>query len=127
MIMISTSFGITYFRIKGSYTPQVNIILDIVLYIVIPFIINITSNKNNRWFEQYSVFNIVNTLTINIALYFCYLGLTYWSNLLNSLLPIDSMWLSASTMFLINFEVYIGLVTFMLSMNILIKKIKGDK
>lgn len=101
--------------------------MDIVLYIIIPFIISITIEKDDRLFSEYNVFGIVSTLTINIALYLCYLGLTYWSGILNSLFATSTLWLNSSTMFLINFEIYIGLITFMLSINILIVKLKEKK
>lgn len=118
---------ITAFRLYGTYTPQQNILLDIILYVGIPFTISITSCAKDKLFNNNSLFSIISTLTINISMYFCYLGITYWSNVLNSLLPLDTVWLTASTMFLINFEIYIGLITFMLSMNILIKKLKENK
>lgn len=124
IIIIVPVICITIFRLYGKYTPQQNLLMDVLLYVVIPFVIDITDTKDNRLFEDLKIFNIVIILTINIALYFCYLGLTYWSNLVTSLLPITTIWVSSSTMFLINFEIYIGLITCMLSMNILISKFK---
>ena len=63
-------------------------------------------------------------MSIQIGIYFLYLGLSFWSNILNSILPIDTMWLLSSAMTLIELEVYFGLIIFMLSMNMLIKKIR---
>jgi hypothetical protein len=99
----------------------------VLLYVVVPFVINITTDKSNRLFEKIDIFSVVTTLSINIFIYFSYLGLTYWSNILTSLLPIQTVWLSSSTNFLIRIEIYIGMITYMLSMNMLIKKIKEEK
>ena len=124
IIMIITTVCVMAFRLYGKYTPQQNLFMDTLLYILVPFIIAITTDRKYRLFEDLKIFNIVIILTINISLYFCYLGLTYWSNLVTSLLPITTIWVNSSTMFLINFEIYIGLITCMLSMNILISKFK---
>lgn len=125
-IIFGASILITTIRMFAKYTAQQNILFDIMLYISVPFIITLTTNKKYRLFNHFNVFNVVLTLTIHIALYFCYLGLTYWSNLLTSLYPVGVIWLNSSTMFLINFEIYIGLLTFMLSMNVLIQKMKEN-
>ena len=123
MVLIVFAFGITTFRLIGTYSATFNMFLDIVLYVLVPFFINVTTSKKHKIFEN-NLFGIVTTLSINIFMYFGYLGLNFWSNLLNSLLPIDTMWLPASTNLLIQLEVYIGLVTLMLSMNGLVQYVK---
>lgn len=126
ILIVSISFGVTCFRLFATYTAQVNILLDILVYVVVPFVINITIDYDKNPFGCNSVFSIVVTLSINIFLYFAYLGLTYWSLLLNSLLPNNSLWVMSSTNFLVNFEVYIALIILMLSMNVLMIKIKEN-
>lgn len=126
ILIILLPILITAFRLYGTYTPQQNILIDILLYVAVPFIINMTTTKEDRLFKNNKVFSVISTLTINIAMYFCYLGLTYWSGVLNSLLPINTLWLLSSAQFLIRFEVYIGLIALMLSLNILIKIIKEN-
>lgn len=125
-ILVVASVGITAIRMYVEISAQLNIVLDIFIYVLVPLIINFTTNEKDRLFGK-SINNIVMAITIQISLYFCYLGLTYWSGLLNSILPINTMWLSASAMFLINLEVYIGLIAFMFSMNALITSIKNKE
>lgn len=122
--IILFSVGVVAFRMFATYTQQVNILLDVLLYIVVPFAINITTDKTNRLFEKMDIFAIVTTLSINIFLYFGYLGVTYWSNILTSLIPIKTVWLTSSTNFLIRLEIYIGMITLMLSLNMLIQYFK---
>ena len=124
VIILIFAVGITAFRMFGEYTPQENILLDVLLYVVIPFSINITTDKDDRLFENISIFEIVTTLSINIFIHFSYLGIVYWSNILASLLPIKTVWLNSSTNFLIQLEIYIGMIIFMLSMNMLIQYFK---
>lgn len=92
-------------------------VYDICLYIIIPLLINFTTDRQYRMSKSPII-----TIALQIMLYFVYLGLAYWSNLLASLLPITQTTLPASVHFLIKFEMYIGLVTLMLSMNLFIKK-----
>ena len=126
LIMLVVAFSITAFRTLATYTYQVDIICDVFVYILIPFVINLTSSKDRKLFDR-SVFGIVMTLALNIMMYFCYIGLGYWSNLLTSILLIEPIYLASSTFFLITLEMYIGLVIFMISMNIVIKEIKQMK
>lgn len=123
LVLIIFAFSVTTFRILGTYSAMLNIFLDIVIYILVPFFITITTNVKYRMFEN-SLFGVVTTLSINIFMYFGYLGLNFWSNILNSLLPINTIWLPASTNLLIQLEVYIGLITLMLSMNGLVRYVK---
>ena len=102
----------------------VEFIYDILLYVTIPFIVNITTERKYKVFEKTNVTSIVTTLSIQILLYFCYLGLCYWSNVLSSSIPNVQTYFSSSKMFLIYFELYIGLVLLMLSLNTAINKIK---
>lgn len=101
-------------------------IFDIILYIIIPIIINITSNKNYRLFEKINLTNVVNLISLQILLYFSYLGLTYWSSLLSSFIITSQITLYSSAYFLIFIEVYMGLVLIMLSLNIFISEQKGE-
>lgn len=92
-------------------------IYDIGLYIIIPLIINLTTNKKYK-----NIKSPIITIALQIMLYFVYLGLSYWSGLLTSLLPLTQIKVASSVQFLIKFELYIGLFTLMLSMNLFIKK-----
>ena len=118
-IAITTVTARTLFTLSN----KTHIILDLCIYIVVPFVINLTTNSERKLFKNDS-FGIITTLSINILIYLCYLGLGYWSGVLNSLLPINPLWLSSSANFLIQIEVYIGIVVLMLSMNILVGYIK---
>lgn len=97
----------------------VEFIYDVFLFIIVPSIIYITTNKEDRL-----IGNPVVTISMQILLYFTHLGICYWSSLLSSLLPISQVKLPASTHFLVRFETYIGLVLLMLTMNLYIKKEK---
>lgn len=98
-------------------------IFDILLYIIIPIVINLTSNKEHILFKKRNFDSIIITISVQILLYFCYLGLCFWSNLLNSLIPVIQNCPLSSTMFLIYFEFYIALIALMLTFNITIKYI----
>ena len=100
-----------------------HMLFDILLYILLPLFINITTNAKDKLLKK-SLFDIVLLITLQISLYFYYLGLGYWSGLLTSYLPQIPTLLSASTNFLIRLEMYIGVVMIMLSMNMVIRKIK---
>lgn len=122
-IIVFIPLGVVSLRTLCTLTNQQHLLLDILVYMVVPFIVNITSNKKDKLFDN-NAFGIISTLSINIILYFYYLGLGYWSGVLTSLLPINPMWLLSSAMFLIKLEVYIGLFAFMLSSNISFNYIK---
>lgn len=124
LIILISAVGITTFRMFGVYTQQANILMDVLLYVIIPFVINITTDKNDRLFHKINVFAVVTMISVNVFIYFGYLGLGYWSAILNSLLPIQTSWLLSSANFLIKLEVYIGLTMLMLSLNMLILNIK---
>ena len=103
-------------------TPMyVEYILDLILYIIIPIIVNITTDKEYILFKKRSLENIVITISVQILLYFCYLGLAYWSSLLNSLIPVIQECPISSVVFLIYFEVYMSLICLMLTFNTTIK------
>lgn len=120
ILLYATAFVMIVLRTFLDLSMKFHVIIDVVAFIFIPFIINITTNKKERLFNR-DLFGVVMTLTLNIVLYLYYLGLGYWNGVLNSLLPINPMWLLSSANFLIKFETYIGLFTLMLSANILIK------
>lgn len=103
-------------------TPMhVEYILDIILYVTIPLIINLTTSKEYILFKKRNLENIVITISVQILLYFCYLGLAYWSSLLNSLIPVIQECPISSVIFLIYFEVYMSLIFLMLTFNTTIK------
>lgn len=123
LIIFISSVAVTTIRLFVKISYQLNICLDVVVYIVVPLVVNLTTDKEYRLFGN-NLFDIILTITIQISLYFCYLGLGYWSTLLTSILPLDTMWLTSSLNFLTQIEMYIGIITFMLSMNMLIIKVK---
>lgn len=113
IILVCSTFLITTCRMLIKTPFYMEFVYDVLLYIIVPTIINyITDIKN------VSTRNIILLLSIHVLLYFVYLGLSYWSNLLSSLIPITQTALAASASFLIRFETYIGLILLMLSMNI---------
>ena len=120
IIIVLSSTGIVALKLLLYPSISIQIILDIYLYIIVPFIINITTDT------KYKVISKVYTLICQILLYFCYLGICYWSSTLNSLLPITQIYTGSMQIFLIYFEVYIGLISLMLTTNILLSKIKGE-
>ena len=123
LILICFCFGCSVFRMLATYTMQLNILIDVIVYIFVPFVITITMDKEDRLFDK-NVFGIMITLSINIFLYFSYMGIGYWSGILNSLIPNATLWLTSSANMLIQLEVYIGMITLMLSLNELVKFIK---
>lgn len=126
VILCVSCLLVTSIRLYVQITYTLNIFLDIFIYILIPLLINITSSLEDRLLNN-SLSGIILTISIQISLYFCYLGLGYWSTLLTSILPLDTLWLTSSLNFLTQFEIYIGIVMFMFSMNYLIKKIKESE
>ena len=123
VIIVVSSVSMITLKLLVFIPIKFQFLIDTFLYIVVPLIINLTTDKEYKIFKSR---NFVVILAIQILLYFCYLGLCYWSNLLNSLLPIDQIVLNSMDTFLIYFEVYIGLIALMLSCNMLLSKIKGD-
>ena len=123
VILAISSIGITVLRLLVPLSYVVQIVIDLFIYIIIPIIINLTSDNECRLLNK-NIFNIILIITIQCGLYFCYLGLTYWSCLLNSMLITTPLFTTASRQFLVGLEVYIGLISFMLGMNLTIKKIK---
>jgi len=117
LILIISVPCITVCRMTLKTPFFVEFIYDICLYVVIPLIINFTTDKKYKTLKSPII-----TIALQIMLYFVYLGLSYWSGLLTSLLPIMQMKVPASVQFLIKFELCIGLFTLMLSMNLFIRK-----
>lgn len=126
LLIILSCYFITWIRLNNNLKYSTQILLDIIGYVIIPFVVNITTEKESKLLNN-NLVGIVLSLSIQITFYFCYLGLTYWSSLLNSLIVINPMFVATSRHFLIFFEVYIGIIISMISSNLLIKKIKGDK
>ena len=124
-IIIAVAFLNSYIKLKHTVVFRTHILFDVLMYIAIPLFINFTSERKNRL--NFNLFNIVLTISMQIALYFCYLGLCYWSSLLNTLILINPILISASANFLIQSELYMGLVVLMLSFNVLLNNIKGEK
>lgn len=128
VIILGSAFGIISIKTFTNVSDRMYIVYDLIAYILIPLIINLTTKKDYKIYINNKLANIVITITIQILLYFCYLGLTYWSGLLNSFLPTSYYLIPSSTSFLIRLEVFIGLISLMLSLNILIKNVnKGGK
>ena len=121
VIIALSSVAMITLKLLVDVPVEFQFLIDIYLYIIVPLIINLTTSSEYKAFKNKS-FAI--TLTIQIMLYFCYLGLCYWSSLLNSILLIEPTQVCSMTSFLIFIEVYIGLVVIMLCCNILLSKIK---
>ena len=122
VIIAIASFGITTLKMLLNTTFQLYVLYDIINYILVPFIISITND--NEIFKKKSLTNIVLILLMQILLYFCYLGMGYWSSLLSSFVIVEPTVLQSSANFLISMEVYIGLVLIMLSLNLFLRSIK---
>lgn len=125
IIMILAAIGLTIIRELVAVFTRIDIIIDVCAYILVPFIVNITTNINNRLFKN-DIFGIVTTLSLHIIFYLCYLGLQYWSAILNSIIPYEASWLNSSSNTLIQLEVYFGLITMMLTTNELVKYIRRN-
>ena len=123
VIIVVSSVSMITLKLLVFIPIKFQFLIDTFLYIVVPLIINLTTDKEYKIFKSR---NFVVIFAIQILLYFCYLGLCYWSSVLNSLLPIGQIVLNSMDTFLIYFEVYIGLIALMLSCNMLLSKIKGD-
>ena len=106
VILAISSIGITVLRLLVPLSYVVQIVIDLFIYIIIPIIINLTSDNECRLLNK-NIFNIILIITIQCGLYFCYLGLTYWSCLLNSMLITTPLFTTASRQFLVGLEVYI--------------------
>ena len=117
VIIASVSLPIIILRTTTVATLWLEYLYDIILYIGVPIVINSTTDNKYKLFEDKD---------IQILLYFCYLGLSYWSGLTSSMIPVNQTTLNSSASFLIFFELYIGLTTMMLSLNNLIQKWKKE-
>lgn len=100
----------------------VDILFDLALYVGIPLLIYFTTPKQSRLFQKHTLRSVLLVVTLQILLYFLYLGLNYWSMILNSIIPATQYLVSASSALLQQIEVYIGLGSLMLTMNMLIQK-----
>ena len=89
VIVAVVSLANTIVKLKWQLPYQAHILFDIFMYIVVPLIIYFTTSKDKRLFGN-SINDIIVSITIQVALYFCYIGLGYWSALLNSILPDSS-------------------------------------
>ena len=123
VLIVGVSVLITSLKLLLQYNLEIQFVYDIISYVVIPTIISLTLDKQDRVFNKITLEAIIITISAQTIFYFYYLGLGYWSGLLNSLNPVTQMTLYASTSFLIFFEMYIGLLMLTLSMSILINKI----
>lgn len=124
VIIASVSLPIIILRTTTVATLWLEYLYDIILYIGVPIVINSTTDEKYKLFEDKDITSIVITVSIQILLYFCYLGLTYWSSMLSSVIIESQTTVVASASFLIFFELYIGLALLMMSLNNLINKIK---
>lgn len=133
VILFVFSFGVMTLKfLTGSATSIgttiiIDILYDLLVYVCVPLLIQFTMKKQDRVFEKYSVTSVVFSIMLQIMLYFLYLGLNFWSDLLNSTIPATQTFFYASSTFLIQLEVYIGLFALMFSMNAFIQNfIKGE-
>ena len=122
LVLLIVSMSITACRILISTPIFMEHIYDYCMYILTPIFINLTTDKNNLFSKTKNYNYIVFIISIQILLYLCYLGLCYWSSTLNSIIIIQQIYVYASSSFLIQFEVYTGLVLLMLSLNYAINK-----
>ena len=127
LVIFVFSYGFATLRTLIQTPAYIEYILDVVLYIIIPIFINLTTNKNNRIFEKINIVTLVTLISIQILLYLSYLGLCYWSSMLSSFVLISQTTMPASTSFLIFFEMYIGLILLMLSLNVFTIYIKKEE
>lgn len=130
VIIVVASVSVTVFKLLCKFdvrtTLLIDILVDLVIYIGVPLLIYFTSSKSNRLFEVLNITNIIVVIASQILIYFAYLGLNYWSLLLNSFIPTSQIFLYASSALLVQMEVYAGLVMLMLSINILIERFKKE-
>lgn len=122
-------FSITFATIR-DFTNTIIVLeylSDIILYVAVPIFINLTTNNKYRIFKHKDLNSIVLLISMQISLYFTYLGLCYWSSMLSSFIITSQIRMYASSMFLVFFEMYTGLALLMLSLNNFIKKYKEDK
>lgn len=126
VLMLTLSCGITILRTLVLTPMYLEYILDIVLYVLLPVFINVTSSPKYRLFDVLNVGNVVTLTSVQISLYLAYLGLCYWSSMLSSFIIMSQIILYSSAYFLIFFEMYIGLVLMMLSLNIFISNQKKE-
>lgn len=117
VILAATSIGTVLGRLYFVPVPQAHFIYDIIAYIGIPIIFNIFIFK--------TIDKMVAIVT-SIFLYFCFAGMTDWSNMLNELLDIYITNPPASTYMLIYTEVLIGLGLILLSGNYAINYLKEE-
>lgn len=127
VIMIVPTLVIVIIKALVLMPLKLQFLADILLYVLVPLTIYFSTNRKDRLFEKLNIFNIVTIISFQLLLYYCYLGLSYWSNLLNSLIPVMQTYLSSSTMFLIYFEVYIAQILIMLSFNFAIRTFKNKE
>lgn len=127
VLIVLPSIIVTTIRTVILTPMYLEYLFDIILYIIIPIVINLTTDKKYILFGKRDLNYIVINISVQILLYFCYLELAYWSSLLNSLVPVIQECLLSSVMFLIYFEFYIALGLLMLTFNITIKNINKNK
>ena len=126
VIMVLGAFGITCIKFLLKTPIELEFVFDSVAYVLIPAIITLTTNKDDRVLGENTVYHIVVTFALHILLYFGYLGLTYWSNLLCSIHPYIKVKISASNAFLTRLEVYVALFALMLSPKKFSKKMEDN-
>ena len=127
VLIFVVSYGFTALRTLVLTPIYIEYILDAILYIIIPIIINLLTDKRYRLFENINITTFVMLVSLQILLYLSYLGLCYWSSMLSSFILISQTTMPASTSFLVFFEMYIGLILLMLSLNVFINYIRKEK
>lgn len=107
IILVVPTTIITILRIVVKLNVVLTIIFDILNYILVPTIINLTTNKKYKIDSKLTY--VITIISLQILLYFSYLGLNYWSVILNSIIPSSQLMLYSSSNFLVTLEVYTGL------------------
>lgn len=124
VIMVGVTVPITALRCKVQMNIPLGTLFDIINYIILPIAINLSTSKEYRVYSKSKLTNCVTISSLQILLYITYLGLNYWSGLLNEVSSAFQHILYASSNFLIILEVYIGTALLMLTMNMIISEIK---
>lgn len=124
LIIVLCSVGVTTLRLMlTTLSFPIQILLDILIYVVVPSVVYFTTPKENRMIGN-GLFGVVVSIAFHIMLYFIYLGLNYWSGVLSSFIFIKPEYANSVSLFLVKLEVYFALFSFLLSTNIIVKVIK---
>jgi|GEM_PF-5130821 len=116
LVIVVPTILVTLGRIYLMPISQMDIVYDIILYIILPIFFAFFINKNNH-----NIKNKVILLLFTLILYFYFIGTTWWSAILNGYIYCENAPPAISSTFLIFLEVYIGLGLLVAAMNYFIK------